>query len=209
MEKIFIFINAFLTIVLFVISIFQARFIHKLQLKVVGYLLFVTKLAFLGFTFLLDKIDISKNMGLQLLLYSLLVCMCYFFVFLPLMLLLKNKDIKNFCYLAKFEANEKSFIVKLFLDSGNFLYDKKTSLPIVLVSINKLVCKYNDKETNKLKNYYYNCKISMGEMTLFLFKPDFFYLKIGGKWKKKKVIIGLIEKKFADYDGLMGLKVIK
>ena len=207
MKKFFI-INIVLTIFLYIVVIYKVKKKYGLKIKTIIFLLFVTFLSFCGLIFLFNLIKIEKSTGFDLFINSLFICLSCFGIFLPTVILIKSKEIKTFCYFAKLELDDEFCYLKMFLDSGNFLYDKKSFLPIVLVSINKLTSKYNDKRITYL-SCKYNHKISIGELSFFVVKPKCFSVLINGKWQKKKVLIGLTEKDFHNYDGLFGLKVIQ
>jgi len=95
--------------------------------------------------------------------------------------------------------------LKMLLDSGNSLMDDKTNLPIIVCSKDSLGESYKKlKEHTALRRVEYQTLNGYcSSMEIFL--PESLTIIRDGKQKKINAMIGVVDKKFKIYDGLLHL----
>ena len=166
--------------------------------------------------------DIAVPVGVILLIVSLYVCIIislakYF---------TQRKNVAPFIREAKLEIAGKELVFNAFIDSGNKLVDKKTGLPIIILSVSlleKYFCKeeienlllnFSSNKNSPFKNVHsvdYNT-ISGEQKKMVVFEADWLCIKNQtGEYKTNKFMVGLTYKKFNDaikYDMLLNPAVL-
>ena len=93
----------------------------------------------------------------------------------------KKQKLEKFIYNIKMICNGKSLNLKGYLDSGNFLVDSKTNLPIVIINLKtffKIFKNINIVDVlslglnKKIQGEYINCSTINGQDKIFVFKPE-------------------------------------
>lgn len=123
--------------------------------------------------------------------------------------LFRSKIYTDFYFNSVVKINNDTIKLRLYLDTGNFLYDKKTHLPIVLVSLNILRLKYLKVEDNLQKLSIFDIDFINDKESVYLYRNAHIYVKVNGVWHGSSAVLGVIDKDFFIADGLMGLDVIK
>lgn len=117
----------------------------------------------------------------------------------------RKKTISNYLYDIRVHTKNKVISFVAFLDSGNMLCDKKTNLPVLIVSSSLLRDIYDEIEP-KEKHYLEYSTISGTKNNMLVFKPKLVEVFIKDDNKKMNIgemMIGVVDKKFKDYDGLL------
>ena len=96
-------------------------------------------------------------------------------------------------------------IMKGYLDTGNCLFDEKTSLPIIVIKLSSLCKAFGRGETiNKVAGYKIAQSVGKVETKLFLIKPDKFILYSDGKMNKySDVMLGITETGFSRKEDML------
>ena len=119
----------------------------------------------------------------------------------------RRKVIFDFVFDCLIELAGRRVRLKMLLDSGNMLYDTKTGLPIIVVNKtifeNKLGYMIVEEECRKIEY----TTISGEYKKLSILKPDKIYILKNGKYSVFPAMIGVIEKDFKIYDGLLHASV--
>lgn len=123
--------------------------------------------------------------------------------------LFRSKIYTDFYFNSVVKINNDTIKLRLYLDTGNFLYDKKTHLPIVLVSLNMLRLKYLKVEENLQRLSIFDIDFINDKESVYLYRNAHIYVKVNGVWQCSSAVLGVIDKDFFIADGLMGLDVIK
>ncbi len=158
-------------------------------------------------SFLIDKVGVLPGFVITFLLGSFVwfVCkMIYHFY--------KVKKHKKFEYKITFYNKENVFSSIAYLDSGNFLEDDITKLPIVIIDYNTFLHISNFNIEDILKNavqldnmHYVNYSTISGSQKMMVFSVD--CVEIDGE--KKECLLGLNLKGFGNgYSALLGVNLI-
>ncbi len=126
------------------------------------------------------------------------------FISLLLKFCIRKVKLSSYIYDCKVQIDKKTYFLELFLDSGNFTKYGQENIPIVIISAPKL-------SATIIKNCVAEEVIvsGVGENGLLkILLPTNFFVNIKGRWVSKTVAIGITEKDFLFYDGLMGLDCI-
>ena len=125
------------------------------------------------------------------------------FISLILRFCIKRALLSSYIFRCRLQIAGCKLNLELFLDSGNFLKYGKDDLPVVVISKNRLR-RVQIKETKKMDMQ----GILNRSGSLAIIIPEEFEISIKGRWEKKSVAIGIVEKEFVFYDGLIGLGCI-
>jgi|GEM_PF-2893664 len=170
----------------------------------------------LGITYfvVIDSVRVLLTQKVKLSIFvSFLVVFVYVFLIFGLIRhFFKTKRHKKFEYKITFYEKENVFSAIAYLDSGNFLEDNLTGLPIVIVDYNVFFhlsgCRIEDLLINKcnLKNsHYINYSTISGSEKMLVFDID--RVEIDGQ--EKKCHLGLNLKGFEKgYSALFGVNVL-
>lgn len=120
-----------------------------------------------------------------------------------------SKIYTDYYFNSVFRIEGASFKLRLYLDTGNFLFDKKTKLPIVLVSLNILRLKYLKVEEKLRSLKIFDIDFINDKESVYLYRDVNIFIKVNGVWRQVNAVMGIIDKDFFIADGLMGLEVIK
>lgn len=117
----------------------------------------------------------------------------------------KSRTVKNFLYDISFNYAGTMYNLTVFLDSGNFLKDTKTNLPVVIVSRDKLKI-----DLNKLNSIEFSTASNTSGNMKILYPSDvrIFYHKDKEQIKSQNIAIGVLNKNFCGYDGLLPYSAI-
>ena len=134
--------------------------------------------------------------GFLILILGFIVC-CFF------KLNYKHKNILSFVYNVFIEFNQKSFKLKMFLDSGNSLYDETLEqLPVLIVSKKSL-----EKSLGKALNFSSCRQIETqtinGRSKIPILKPRKIMIEKDEKIFNVQAVLGVINETFKLYDGLL------
>ena len=111
----------------------------------------------------------------------------------------KKQLFEKYIYKLKIIKDCKSFIFKGYMDSGNFLVEEKTKLPVIILnskSFFKLFKNINMldvlslKLDKKINGEYIKCSSVNGEDTIFVFKTDEVFIQENNSFKKIKTYLG-------------------
>lgn len=172
-------------------------------------------LVFVSFTFLLGGFSyailfliVGENYSLQNLmsnppyLFSIIyILMAVYICFLVKVIkfFYKKQKVENYIYNLKIICNNKKFYLDGYLDSGNFLVEKNTKLPIIIVNsktffkifkniniLDALKCKLDKKISGKYIDY----STISGSDKIFIFKPEKAYIKENNNYKSIDIYLG-------------------
>lgn len=116
----------------------------------------------------------------------------------------KKKEIVDFVYDITLELAGRRVNLKMFLDSGNSLYDHDASgLPIFVVSKQNLENKLNLEIVEDLCRKIEYTTLNGCVSELAIIEPDNIYIKKGETTQKVSALVGVVEKDFKLYDGLL------
>ena len=135
---------------------------------------------------------------------GLLSCVIY----ISFRVLYQKKLILDFVYNVFIEIGDCYLELKLLLDSGNSLMDDKTGLPVIVVSKEVIEQKLGKKiNLSKLRSLAYQ---TLGGYcsNLFILASENIVIKKQNKLRKVRASIGIVEKNFNLYDGLLHLQTI-
>lgn len=170
----------------------------------------------LGFTYfaVIDSVRVllTQKVKLSIFVSFLIVFVYVFLIFGMIRYFFKTKRHKKFEYKITFYEKENVFSTIAYLDSGNFLEDSLTGLPIVIIDYNVFVhlsgLGIEDLLINKcrLKNsHYINYSTISGSEKMLVFDVD--RVEIDGQ--EKKCHLGLNLKGFEKgYSALFGVNVL-
>lgn len=111
----------------------------------------------------------------------------------------------SFVYDVEVTVGGTTVVMKGYLDSGNFLYDEKTSLPVVIVKLSSLYRAFGrDKTIASIEGYKIAQSIGSIRTKLFLIKPDKFILYSEQKMNKHSdVMLGATETDFSRKEDML------
>lgn len=117
----------------------------------------------------------------------------------------QNKTINEFLYSVVFNIKSKAFEINGFLDSGNFLIDKKTNLPVLVVS-SKVFEQISLEDCREIQyssvgGTAYKMKIIEPENCKIFNKSS------GKEIKANDFVIGVSKSNFTGFDGLLSSKI--
>lgn len=121
----------------------------------------------------------------------------------------KKKLVLDFVFDISLLLGNQKAKFKMLLDSGNSLYDDNlTGLPILIVSKFSLEKKLNKKiDLSKFRRVNY-VTLNGFSASLPVVAPDKIYMNMNGQRKCIQALIGIVEKDFVLYDGLLHASVI-
>lgn len=117
----------------------------------------------------------------------------------------RKKVVSNYLYDVKLLVKDKLYCFVAFLDSGNLLSDNKSNLPVLIVSKNSLEG-FDDNEKLKDKHYLKYSTLNGLNNEMLVFRPDRIEIFVHGEKQKLAIgdiMIGVVNKKFKDYSGLL------
>lgn len=117
-----------------------------------------------------------------------------------------KRSIMNFMYDMELKIGDVKINLKMYLDSGNSLYDQQTGLPIVIVS-KKSLEQHIKKKLNLSKLRKVSYTTLNGEDFLPAFRPTSLTLKTENSKELINAMVGIVDKQFNDYDGLLNVAV--
>lgn len=167
-----------------------------------------------GFSYLLQLIIFNifnlsiKTLVLYYLLDLSLVSLLSCVIYISFRVLYQKKLILDFVYDVFIEIGEQFLELNLLLDSGNSLMDDKTGLPVIVVSKEVVERKLNKRlNLSKLRPLSYQ---TLGGYcsNLFILSSETIVIKKQNKLRKVRASIGIVEKNFNLYDGLLHLQTI-
>ena len=130
------------------------------------------------------------------------------FVFYLFKLNYRKKEITDFVYDCLIEIAGRRIKLKMFLDSGNMLFDPQSGRPIIIVNKHifesKLGCLVVEEECRKVSY----ATISGEGKELSVFEPDNIFIVKGNEECRVDAMVGVVEKDFKIYDGLLHSSVI-
>lgn len=202
-----------LVIVLISIVLFKPKRFRKILLIIFVSLAYT--LLKWGFSYLLQIVlfRFYKNITIKALvdyylLDLVLSVIISIIIYIGFRIVYQKKLILDFVYDTQIIIGDKVITCKMLLDSGNSLIDDKTGLPVVVVSKLSIEEKLGDGiNLNNLRQLGYQ---TLGGYcsNLFIIKPDEICIIKNGKIKKIDAVIGVVEKKFKLYDGLLHMQTV-
>lgn len=186
--------------------LFNSFFYTNYQLStknIIIFLLFVAYILFIeGIKFEAQQLFKDVTIG------TLNIIIVIFSIFLLLIIsllfrfCLRRAKISNYIMECKIYFIDKVYELELYLDSGNFLKFGEEKLPVVIVSKNKI------KNSSNCDGEMVLSGVASKEANIPVYIPTKFEIKIKGRWVEKRVALGIVDKDFIHYDGLIGLECI-
>lgn len=168
-----------------------------------------------GFSYLLQIIlfRIASNITVKILVYYylldlILTIILSFIIYVAFRVIYQKKLILDFVYKTQIVIGNKLIFCKMLLDSGNSLVDDKTGFPVVVISKKVLERELGEFiNLNKLRKLGYQ---TLGGYcsNLFILEPDEVVILKGSRRKVFNAVLGVVEKDFKLYDGLLNTQTI-
>lgn len=176
----------FMLLIVFLFLILTWGFSYLLQLVLFTFVL-LTKSSYV--TYVVLKSVISLGLG---------VLICIFFI-----LVYRKRGIENFVFDVNISIWNKVLRAKLFLDSGNMLYDNKTGLPIVILSKTFIEKVFNKGIDCKLCRNVEFSSVDKKVRKLPIVAIGKIYVKKKSEYVEYEIAVGVAEMTFGEFDGLL------
>lgn len=176
-----------------------------LELIIFAYIMLLWGLSYILQLLIFTLFYVTKiSYSLFLLCRSLMIVFVGVVVSICFVLIYKKKEIEKFVYDVEMFIFNKKINLKMFLDSGNMLYDKVSGLPVVIISQDVVKNLKHEFNICNCRTIQYN---SVGEDILKLPILGVGKIRFGKGSNEDKVSIGVVEKRFCKYDGLLHPKL--
>lgn len=120
----------------------------------------------------------------------------------------RKKEVLDFVYDTAIDIDGKVINSKMLLDSGNMLYDTdKTGLPVLIINKTMLESKMGRLLNTKDMRRLAYTTLNGHTQGLPIIEPNRVFVKIGGQVKKVNAVLGITDRDFKIYDGLLHIKV--
>lgn len=186
--------------------LFNSFFYTNYQLSSKNIIIFLLYLAYIlfieGIKFeaqQLFKETRVETLNIMIVIFSIIILLI---TSLLLKFCLMRVKISNYVIDCRIYLIEKVYELELYLDSGNFLRFGEENLPVVIISKNKIRNSSNYDGTIVLSS------VAGKVENVPVYIPIKFELRIKGRWVEKRVAVGVVDRDFFHYDGLLGLECI-
>lgn len=156
--------------------------------------------------------NLFEMMFITYLIYNLVSNILLFFmggaIFYLFKINYRKKEIIDFVYDVIIELAGRRIKLKMFLDSGNMLYDDKTGLPILVVNKNVFEKKLGYMVVEGACRRVEYTTIDGANKTISVLKPDNIYIVKCGKSNAVRAMIGVVQRNFKIYDGLLHASIL-